>query len=329
MIIRITIYSMKMLIHWRGVRIKMAENLAYVHMHENQIAPMIDIIMLVYNHAEFVGEAINSILMQQTRYSYRIKIGEDCSTDSSRQIIMDFYKRYPDKIELYLWKKNVGGNKNAIELIKGCKGKYIAFLEGDDYWTDSLKLEKQVSFLEKHKNYIGAVHNVRCVDRNGQLLHRDFGLYPIYEEHIYGKEQAKRLEIAAQTASLLFRNIFKDWARKNLEEFFMGIGNGDVKVNVLLGLKGDVYYFKDIMADHRRIFEGDSWTAKNYDKNMLWFCYQAKLFLQSYMKKSAEIIVDTKAMLEESQIRLLCKPNKENLYTYWKFLRKKLWENVL
>lgn len=288
----------------------------------------VDIIMLAYNHAEFIEDAIKSVLMQQTQYSYKIKIGEDCSSDSTRQIVMDYYRQYPDKIELYLWKENVGTNKNCSELLKSCKGKYVAFLEGDDYWTDPYKLEKQISYLEKHEEYIGTAHNVRCVDKNGELLHCDFGLYPVFEEHIYGMEQAKRFEMVAQTASLIYRNIWKSWEKEDIDVFCQCGGNIDLKSSILLGLSGNIYYFRDIMADHRRIFQGDSWTAKIYKKNMLWFEYASYCAIQEYIKSNADILLNTEnkfqVLLEESGIRLLCKFNIENLKIYWKFLKRKM-----
>lgn len=290
--------------------------------------PVVDIVMPVYNHERFVGQAIESILTQQTQYAYKIHIGEDCSTDGTRKILLDFYKKNPHKIDLCLWKKNVGGPNNVLELVKKCRGKYVAYLEGDDYWTDSLKLEKQISFLENHAEYIGSVHNVRCVDENGALLHFDFGLYPVSEEHIYHKEQASRFEMAAQTASLIHRNIWKDMEEKGLEEFFAYKGNGDVKIQMFLGLSGDVYYFRDIMADHRRVLQGDSWTAKSYNRNMLWHHYKICNDIQEYLQTrrgislSIENVFDSS--FEESFQKVLVKLTKENLNVYWKFLKRKI-----
>lgn len=190
-----------------------------IHMCKNSSVPMLDIVMPTYNHGECIEEAIKSVLMQKTKYSYKLKIGEDCSTDSTRKIIMDYYKMHPDKIELFLWKENVGVEKNVVKILSKCRGEYIITLEGDDYWTDPYKLEKQISFLEKHKEYIGTSHNVRCVDKNGNLLHRDFGCYPIVEEHIFGKLNAEKFEMVGQTTSVLHRNIWRDCSKKGAAKF--------------------------------------------------------------------------------------------------------------
>lgn len=288
----------------------------------------VDIIMLAYNHEKFIDKAIKSILMQQTQFSYRIMIGEDYSSDSTREIITDYYFRYPDKFELYLWKQNVGMEKNALKLMKESNGKYVAYLEGDDYWTDSFKLEKQISFLEEHTEYIGSVHNVRCVDENGMLLHKS-ELYPIQEEHIYGIEQALRGEMASQTASLIHRNFHVRWEEKEWELYEECKSNEDYKWNILLGFKGNVFYFRDIMADHIRVFKGgDSWTARTSGKNLLWINYLFQAEVKKYIEKIFQTSISLKSTLErlfeESCIKVFCRLNSENIYVCWKLFKEKM-----
>nr|WP_315149674.1 glycosyltransferase [uncultured Flavobacterium sp.] len=116
-------------------------------------SPDISIAMLAYNHEKFIGEAIESVLIQKTNYTYKIIIAEDFSTDSTREIVLEYQKKYPDKIKLILQDKNVGASQNNVDLLTNLEGKYIAALEGDDYWTDPLKLQKQVDFLEANKGY--------------------------------------------------------------------------------------------------------------------------------------------------------------------------------
>lgn len=294
---------------------------------QNDKKALIDIIVLAYNHGKYIGQALDSIFMQQTDFPYRIVVGEDCSTDNTREIILDYYERFPDKMEIVLWEKNVGSLFNELELISGCDAKYIAYLEGDDYWTDKYKLQKQVSFLELHQNYIGTAHNVRCVDEWGELLHRDFQFYPIREEHIYGKKQALKHELVSQTASLVYRNVYKKWGDSEWEFYSTCNINGDLVLQTFLGIQGDVYFFREIMADHRRIFEGDSWTSKSRSSNMLFSNYVDYKKLDQYWTKQYGVETDTDNMWDflwkESKRRLLCDFNIKNIKVCLQLLNNK------
>ncbi|MHA1832032.1 MAG: glycosyltransferase [Candidatus Helarchaeota archaeon] len=119
---------------------------------------LVHIYMITYNHAPYIAQAIESALMQKTNFKYKLIIGEDCSTDGTREIVKAYAEKYPDKIKAYLNETNLGPIKNAIQIYKACTAKYIAMLEGDDYWTDPYKLQKQVDFLEANPEY-GLVHS--------------------------------------------------------------------------------------------------------------------------------------------------------------------------
>lgn len=287
----------------------------------------IDIVMLAYNHERYISQAIESVLNQETKYKYRILIGEDASTDKTREIVMKYYSKYSDRIALVLWNKNVGVNINSIQVAKMCTGKYVTTLEGDDYWTDSRKLEKQISFLEQHNEYIGTAHNIRCVDANGNLLHIDCTGYPVLEEHIYGKQQALKYELVAQTASVVYRNFWKTWKEQQYKIFSNCQANGDLKVSIYLGILGNIFYFREIMADHRRVFTGDSWTAKAHGKNLLEFGYRCQGEIKDYIEKINNVSYDFtdayKNYIEEALIKLFCNFNRENFNVLLKLITKR------
>lgn len=115
--------------------------------------PDVSIAMLAYNHEKFIGEAIESVLMQKTNYKYKIVIAEDGSKDNTRSILLEYQKKFPDRIRLILQDKNVGAQANNIDLLSNLEGKYVAALEGDDYWIDPLKLQKQIDFLETNPDF--------------------------------------------------------------------------------------------------------------------------------------------------------------------------------
>ena len=111
-------------------------------------APLLSVCLITYNHAKYIRQAIESVLMQQVNFTWELIIADDYSTDGTREIVLEYYNRYPDFIRLILQEKNVGPARNWLDLITTPQSKYIAYLEGDDCWIDPLKLQKQVDFLE-------------------------------------------------------------------------------------------------------------------------------------------------------------------------------------
>lgn len=111
----------------------------------------VSVFLLTYNQEDCIQQTIDSILSQETDFDFQLVIGEDYSTDNTRKICELYANEYPDKVNLLPSAgKNLGLIKNYLRTIKECTGKYIAICDGDDYWTDPLKLQKQVDFLEKH-----------------------------------------------------------------------------------------------------------------------------------------------------------------------------------
>lgn len=132
-------------------------------MEKNDVT--VSIMMLAYNHEKYIREALDSVVMQQTNFKFEAIIGEDKSTDNTRAIIREYQQKYPDIIKPIFRKNNLGASKNVVSTLKRCTGKYVAFLECDDYWIDPLKLQKQVDYLEEHTECAGVMSNVRVVNR--------------------------------------------------------------------------------------------------------------------------------------------------------------------
>ena len=116
--------------------------------------PLLSICCITYNHEKFIAKTIESFLIQETGFPFEIIIGEDCSTDATKDIILDFKRSYPSIITLIHSKENVGAFRNSYRTHAACKGDYVAICEGDDYWTDKYKLQKQVDFLCKNTDYV-------------------------------------------------------------------------------------------------------------------------------------------------------------------------------
>jgi glycosyltransferase involved in cell wall biosynthesis len=112
--------------------------------------PLVSVSMVTYNHQAYIAQAIEGVLQQQTTFPFELVIGEDCSTDRTREIVLEYQKKYPSIIRVITSERNVGIKKNVYRTFKVCRGKYLAFCEGDDYWHVSHKLQKQLNYMESH-----------------------------------------------------------------------------------------------------------------------------------------------------------------------------------
>jgi glycosyltransferase involved in cell wall biosynthesis len=119
--------------------------------------------MFAYNHAKFIGQAIESVLAQETEFDFELVIGEDRSTDETRRIVREYKQRYSDRIRLFLNDRNLGSIANFKKTFEACQGQYVATLDGDDYWTYPGKLQRQVSFLDTHPDHAISFHSAMMV----------------------------------------------------------------------------------------------------------------------------------------------------------------------
>src|ERR1700683_2854968 len=110
----------------------------------------VSVLIVTYNQECYIGQAIESVLAQKVNFDYEIIIGDDCSTDGTRSLITEFQRLRPDRIKAILRDRNIGANRNVAGVAAASRGQYAAFLEGDDYWTATDKLQKQVDFLDAH-----------------------------------------------------------------------------------------------------------------------------------------------------------------------------------
>jgi glycosyltransferase involved in cell wall biosynthesis len=142
----------------------------------------VSVALTTYNHERFIGQAIESVLMQETDFLVELVIGEDCSTDDTRAIVRKYADRYPDQIRLLLSERNRGAFANFVTTLNACRGQYVALLDGDDYWTDPRKLQKQVDLLQAHPECSMAVAKTDVYQlEDGQFQ---------YKETLEGKPKA-------------------------------------------------------------------------------------------------------------------------------------------
>jgi len=165
--------------------------------------PIVSVVCITYNHANFIGQAIEGFLNQETNFPYEILIGDDCSTDSTREIINGYIERNPGKIKLITSSTNRGFHKNLISTASASTGTYVAMCEGDDYWCDPYKLQKQVDFLQSNPSYVICCHYTRVIDATGNTLHVETNPKPLkyrFLDLLIGKQ------LETKTATLMYHN---------------------------------------------------------------------------------------------------------------------------
>ena len=210
----------------------------------------ISILLLTYNHEKFIRQALDSIIMQKINVSYEIIILDDASTDGTPKILKEYKQKYPQIITLYLRKFNNGyPTKNSFFMLSKAKGRYYAFLDGDDYWIDELKIQKQYDFLENYKDYAGCMTNLIIVDEDNHRLKQNY--YDDVEDCIHTLEDFKYLRKPSVTASFFARNYFIKEDYKILYEADRMMG--DITIYMLSLMKGKIYQFGETMAAYRRI----------------------------------------------------------------------------
>ena len=213
----------------------------------------LSILMVTYNHEKFIARALNSVLMQEVNFEYEIILGEDCSVDNTRKIVLAFQNKYPDKIRLHLHDKNIGAYENFSACFKACKGDYIALLEGDDYWTSPYKLQKQVNFLDKNPDF------AICFTRT-EVFYEDRKKWS-YHSPGNGQKEVSTIEDLLvenfmQTCSVMFRNgLIRDFP-----EWLSHLKLGDWPFHILNAQYGKIMYLPEIMSAYR-IHAGSKWSS--------------------------------------------------------------------
>jgi glycosyltransferase involved in cell wall biosynthesis len=130
---------------------------------QGERAVKVTVLVITYNHSRFIARALDSALSQQTDFDFEIVVSEDCSTDGTREIVLDYQARHPDKMRLILSEQNVHSNFVVRRGITAARGEYVALLDGDDYWTSPNKLQKQVEFLDEHRECSLCFHNAAVI----------------------------------------------------------------------------------------------------------------------------------------------------------------------
>ena len=228
----------------------------------------VSVIVHTYNHEKYIRQTLDSILNQQVNFDYEVIIGDDASPDSTPQIIQEYQSRFPEIIKPMLHPKNLGGygKNNTLATLAVCQGQYIAAMDGDDYWTNPLKLQKQVDFLDNNSDFVACFHNA--------LIHFEDGSAP--DEYVNNENQRVVTTIEdlvgedevwyMATSAVMFRNgIMKEYPK-----WFHESKSGDIPRYILLGKHGKFFYINELMSVYRKNNGGMSFTDGKQDAEFLY-----------------------------------------------------------
>lgn len=233
---------------------------------EESMNILVSVCCMAYNHEKYISQALDSFLMQKTSFDFEVLVGEDCSTDATRQIVLDYQSRYPEIIKMISSESNVGAQRNSKRIREKAVGKYISLCEGDDYWTHPDKLQKQVDYLEANLDCSMCVHAAEIVDVNGQSTNQ--WLRPHIGDTIYTIEDMIKTHF-----SLLFATnsiVYRKEILASPPEWYHQSPVGDYPLSIVCANQGFVGYIDQVMSAYRRGVSG-SWNdvyEKNKEKRM-------------------------------------------------------------
>ena len=224
--------------------------------------PAVSVCLITFNHKKYIREAIESVVSQETEVPFEIVIGDDCSTDGTQDIVLELQRKYSGKIRVLTASQNLGkhtrnGRLNFIRTFRACRGKYIALLDGDDYWSSICKIQRQFDAMESHESWVACFHQTRMVHENAKMNSIDI-------PGSKGKREYSLADIMSgnviATASMMIRNgivcEFPQW--------YYDIAIGDWPLYVLHARHGKIGFLNEMMAVHR-VNERSIFSSLSYD----------------------------------------------------------------
>ena len=251
--------------------------------------PLVSVVMITYNHAPFIARAIEGVLQQNTNFPFELVIGEDCSADGTRDIVLRYQQQYPDIIRVIALDQNIGLVKNMCQTENACRGKYVAYCEGDDYWHHDQKLQQQVDFLERHDEYAMIHSNAHLfVVKTGKLKPSEQkmcqALQPEeldpsngYLEILSSKRWIWTLTVC--TRKSLLDTILQNCPECHNESYCMG----DIQRWLELSRMGKIMYFEEPLATRNQLVESASRSED--PRKMMKFGLAGNTLVEHYLNK--------------------------------------------
>lgn len=247
--------------------------------------PLVSVSIITYNHKRFIAQCLEGVLQQITNFDFEVIIGDDSSTDGTTEICQEYQNKYPDKIKLnirarehviYINKKPTGRH-NFIENLKLCNGNYIALTDGDDYWTDPYKLQKQVDFMQSSPEYGICFHNVNMLSEETKSISKDIIARNVNETT--SVDDLLRGNYIHMT-SVLIRNNF------SLPEWFKKAELGDWAFYLIVVGNQKIKKITDIMAVYR-VHHTGIWSGES-EKFRVFSLYKVNKLILKKLKLNQE-----------------------------------------
>ena len=246
--------------------------------------PLVSIVVATYNHAAYIEECLRSILMQRVDFPYEVLVGEDCSPDGTADVLRRLRPEFPESFTFVLRERNLGPVCNVEDLYARAQGKYLAYIEGDDFWTYDGKLQAQVDYLESHPE-CSAVY-CRCVvvgkdsEPTGQPYPQcDHGTYS-YRDYFYGILPGQTSTLVCRTAS------FVESRKQFIEIKQYSEYPGDRRTAFLCLMNGEVRIIQKVYSAYRYIVSEDSSSYSSTVRVDDTFAHNELLFTKTLVKYS-------------------------------------------
>ena len=224
--------------------------------------PQVTVICITYNHEAFLSKALDSFVGQQTSFSFKVFVGEDSSSDGTANILREYALRHPETIVPFFRKENMGAQRNLIDMCQQAGTKYIAFCEGDDYWTDPLKLQKQYDYMESHPRISACFHDteISIETDDGQWFlasdysHTSDGKLRWSSGHKrFEKKPSYTIEDYIPCGFVHTSSMFFRWDYSvHIPEWYYHHIVGDYSIWLLQISEGHFGFLEDTMSVHRR-----------------------------------------------------------------------------
>jgi len=252
---------------------------------------MVSIIVVTYNHENYIAQCLDSILNQCIDESIEVIVSDDASTDKTVDIISKFKKRYASTIKPTYRITNVGATRNLLEALYQATGDYIAFCDGDDYWIDTYKLKKQIKFLKNNDKYIGCVNKILVVGDEGNPLSVQ-NVSWINDSKSYSLKDYDCIKLPGHLSSLCFKKTILI-SRYFIDELFIHPQVGDKFIFLLTLSQGNIKFMPDEMSVYRltRNKISNNFVAKLYGDNVSWVIDDLKIVMamQKWLLKHKSI----------------------------------------